>query len=191
MLPDTGERSLSTPLFDNIAVEMSEEEWEVSRSTPNYRFDAATTGKAPAKADEDNAQPELDNEALEFVSRASSDKDNPVVLFALEWCEFCWSVRKLFAKLDVPYRAIDLDSVKYQENNMGGKIRAVLLDQLGSGTIPQIYINGEHIGGATDLFSAYKNGELETRLSALNIKMKDMPKDFEPASLLPGWLHKR
>lgn len=191
MLPDTGERYLSTPLFDNIAVEMSEEEWEVSRSTPNYRFDAATTGKAPAKADEDNAQPELDNEALEFVSRASSDKDNPVVLFALEWCEFCWSVRKLFAKLDVPYRAIDLDSVKYQENNMGGKIRAVLLDQLGSGTIPQIYINGEHIGGATDLFSAYKNGELETRLSALNIKMKDMPKDFEPASLLPGWLHKR
>jgi cysteine synthase A len=191
MLPDTGERYLSTPLFDDIAVEMSEEEWEVSRSTPNYRFDAATTGKAPAKADDHNAPPELDHEALEFVSQASSDKDNPVVLFALEWCEFCWSVRKLFAKLDVPYRAIDLDSVQYQENNMGGKIRAVLLEQLGSGTIPQIYIAGEHIGGATDLFAAYKNGELETRLSALNIKMKDMPKDFEPASLLPGWLHKR
>ena len=81
--------------------------------------------------------------------------------------------------------------MKYQENNLGGKIRAVLLDQLGSGTIPQIYIGGEHIGGATDLFAAYNRGELKSRLAALNITMKDMPKDFEPASLLPGWLHKR
>ena len=24
--------------------------------------------------------------------------DEPVVMFALEWCEFCWSVRKLFAR---------------------------------------------------------------------------------------------
>lgn len=192
MLPDTGERYLSTPLFDDIVVEMSEEEWEVSRSTPNYRFDAATTGKPAAKqSDKDDSSVELDESALEFVSQATSDDKNPVVLFALEWCEFCWSVRKLFAKLDVPYRAIDLDSVQYQENNMGGKIRAVLLDQLGSPTIPQIYIGGKHIGGATDLFAAYTSGYLGKLLSSHNIQMKAMPEDFEPASLLPGWLHKR
>ena len=77
MLPDTGERYLSTPLFDNIAVEMSEEEWDVSRSTPNYRFDAATTGKTPEKADDDDTPPSLDDKALEFVSQASSDRENP------------------------------------------------------------------------------------------------------------------
>lgn len=192
MLPDTGERYLSTPLFDNIVLEMSEEEWEVSRSTPNYRFDAATTGKPAVKPEEKDATPStLDESALVFVKKATSDSENPIVLFALEWCEFCWSVRKLFAKLEIPYRAIDLDSVKYQENNLGGKIRAVLLDQLGSPTIPQIFIGGKHIGGATDLFTAYKNGQLETLLSAHKISMKDMPKNFEPASLLPGWLHKR
>ena len=192
MLPDTGERYLSTPLFDNIVLEMSEEEWKVSRSTPNYRFDAATTGKQAAKTDKKDETPvTLDESALEFVSQAISDDENPVVLFALEWCEFCWSVRKLFARLEVPYRAIDLDSVKYQENDMGGKIRAVLLDQTGSPTIPQIYIGGQHIGGATDLFSAFKNGDLKAGLTALNIDMKDMPEEFEPASLLPGWLHKR
>ena len=192
MLPDTGERYLSTPLFDDIVLEMSEEEWEVSRSTPNYRFDAATTGKPVAKVeDEDETPTTLDESALVFVSEATSDDENPIVLFALEWCEFCWSVRKLLAKLDVPYRAIDLDSVQYQENNMGGKIRAVLLDQLGSPTIPQIYIGGKHIGGATDLFAAYKNGEFNALLADHNISMKSMPKAFEPASLLPGWLHKR
>ncbi len=171
---------------------MNEEEWEVSRSTPNYRFDAATTGKPAAKAEaRDETRATLDEAALAFVSAATSDDKNPIVLFALEWCEFCWSVRKLFAKLDIPYRAIDLDSVQYQENDLGGKIRAVLLDQLGSPTIPQIFIGGKHIGGATDLFAAYKNGELKTRLTTHNIAMRDMPKDFEPASLLPGWLHKR
>lgn len=192
MLPDTGERYLSTPLFDDIVLEMSEEEWEVSRSTPNYRFDAATTGKPAAKADEqDETPPALDQLALDFVNQATSDSENPIVLFALEWCEFCWSVRKLFSKLEIPYRAIDLDSVQYQENNLGGKVRAVLLDQLGSPTIPQIFIGGQHIGGATDLFAAYKNGELGSLLLTHNLSMKEMPDTFEPASLLPGWLHKR
>ena len=35
MLPDTGERYLSTPLFDNIAAEMNADELEIPRSTPN------------------------------------------------------------------------------------------------------------------------------------------------------------
>ncbi len=39
MLPDTGERYLSTPLFDAIEADMNAEETEISKSTPNYRFD--------------------------------------------------------------------------------------------------------------------------------------------------------
>jgi len=34
MLPDTGERYLSTPLFENIPVDMNEEEQAIFRSTP-------------------------------------------------------------------------------------------------------------------------------------------------------------
>jgi cysteine synthase A len=34
MLPDTGERYLSTPLFADIAIDMNEEEIAISRSTP-------------------------------------------------------------------------------------------------------------------------------------------------------------
>ncbi|KAL7544868.1 hypothetical protein ACHAWF_008229 [Thalassiosira exigua] len=36
MLPDTGERYLSTPLFASIAADMNEEELEIARSTPSY-----------------------------------------------------------------------------------------------------------------------------------------------------------
>ncbi len=40
MLPDTGERYLSTPLFENIPADMTQEETALSRSTPNYQLPA-------------------------------------------------------------------------------------------------------------------------------------------------------
>jgi cysteine synthase A len=38
MLPDTGERYLSTPLFAEIAADMNDEELEITKSTPNYQL---------------------------------------------------------------------------------------------------------------------------------------------------------
>ena len=38
MLPDTGERYLSTPLFADIPVDMTEEESGISHSTPNFHL---------------------------------------------------------------------------------------------------------------------------------------------------------
>jgi cysteine synthase A len=41
MLPDTGERYLSTPLFEGVATEMTPEEEALSRSTPGFQMPAA------------------------------------------------------------------------------------------------------------------------------------------------------
>jgi cysteine synthase A len=38
MLPDTGERYLSTPLFADVSADMNEEELKISRSTPSTQF---------------------------------------------------------------------------------------------------------------------------------------------------------
>ena len=38
MLPDTGERYLSTPLFGDIPADMTEEELKISHSTPSNRL---------------------------------------------------------------------------------------------------------------------------------------------------------
>jgi cysteine synthase len=38
MLPDTGERYLSTPLFAEIAADMNEEELEIAKSTPSFQL---------------------------------------------------------------------------------------------------------------------------------------------------------
>ena len=41
MLPDTGERYLSTPLFADVSIDMTEEELEISRSTPSGQLQSA------------------------------------------------------------------------------------------------------------------------------------------------------
>jgi cysteine synthase A len=187
MLPDTGERYLSTPLFDGISADMTAEEQEISRSTPNYRFDAPPPA-APAEDEEETSAAPAD--ALAFLDEATHDPDNPVVLFALEWCEFCWSVRKMFAEYEIPYRSIDLDSVEYQQDNKGGRIREALLERTGLKTIPQIYIGGEHIGGATELFDACRDGSMAKLLDQSNVTWNTAV-DRDPYSFLPGWLHSR
>ena len=185
MLPDTGERYLSTPLFDDIREEMTAEELALSCSTPSCRFDVQAPG---AQAGVTEQPPELDPDAERFVDETIANE--PVVLFALEWCEFCWSVRKLLARLGVSYLSVDLDSVEYQENDRGGKIRAVLADRIGVNTIPQIFIGGHHMGGCTELFEAMQSGAMQERLRERGIAWNESV-EVDPYTLLPNWLQPR
>jgi len=192
MLHDTGERYLSTPLFADIVEDMNAEEIGISRSTPGYTFDLPAPTPTPTPEAEvavvADAQPVLDPEAEAYVDEVIGAE--PVVMFALEWCEFCWSVRKLFAALGVPYRSVDLDSVAFQNDDLGGRIRVVLRARTGQATIPQIYIGGEHIGGATDLFDEHREGTMAERLVEQGV-VYDRQAHVDPEGLLPKWLHPR
>ncbi|MBR9883568.1 MAG: pyridoxal-phosphate dependent enzyme [Oceanospirillales bacterium] len=185
MLPDTGERYLSTPLFADIETEMTPEEIELSRSTPGYRFDKPSA-PPPSVASPITVTPE----AEQFLAEALTDTHQPVVMFALEWCEFCWSLRKLFSRCKIPYRSVDLDSAQYQQNNLGGSIRAALNARTGVVTIPQIFIGGEFVGGCSEVFDEYSSGRLKERLKNAGVEYDDSLK-LDPYSLLPSWLHPR
>ena len=52
MLPDTGERYMTTPLFYDISEDMTADEIEISKSTPSFRFDAP-----PPAPEETDAEP--------------------------------------------------------------------------------------------------------------------------------------
>jgi len=188
ILPDTGERYLSTPLFDHIGEDMNAAEIEISRSTPGCRFDAPPPPAPPVPAQHVAAVVELDQEAEAFVADVLANE--PVVMFALEWCEFCWSVRKFFAAVGVEYHSVDLDSVAFQRGSRGGKIRAVLSERIGSSTIPQIFIGGEHIGDCTELFDAIRDGSARRRLEALGVQYLVGP-EVDPYDFLPKWVHPR
>lgn len=186
MVADTGERYMSTPLFADILEDMDEGEMEISRSTPGARFDApAPTPTAPAAP-----APEPSAEALDHVKALIEGEGAPLVFFSLEWCEFCWSGRKLLDAMGVAYHEIALDGPEYADAAWAADVRRALGKISGAPTVPQVFIAGKHIGGATELFDAHNAGGLAGLLDDAGVAHG--PSGIDNAySLLPKWLQAR
>src|SRR5262249_7421460 len=114
----------------------------------------------------------------------------PVVLFVLEWCEFCWSVRKLFAAIGVDCHAIALDSAALQADDLGLRVRRALGGRVGTRTVPQLFVGGRLVGGARETRGPYRAGVLQARLAEAGIQPPAAP-GLNALSFLPGWLHPR
>lgn len=187
MVPDTGERYLSTPLFESIGQDMDAGEVKISNSTPRSRFTAPAPAPAAAPAIPVNDVPAT---AVDFVTETISSSEQPVVLFALEWCEFSWAVRRFLKDIGVPFRSVDLDSVAMQADGFGGDIRKALRARTGEVTIPQVFIGGVHVGGAVDFLQRHDRGELLPLLSKANVIPNGNTR-VTGQSYLPKWLANR
>jgi cysteine synthase A len=80
--------------------------------------------------------------------------------------------------------------VAYQKDNWGGEIRSALRERVKAPTIPQVFVGGEHLGGCTDTFDAYKHGRLQALLQSNSIAYRANDR-LDPYTLLPKWLHPR
>ena len=69
-------------------------------------------------------------------------------------------------------------------------IRQELSELSGWPTIPQIFIGGENVGGAMDLFDAMRVGTMQRRLDTAGVAF-DRETRIDPYDLLPKWLHPR
>jgi cysteine synthase A len=186
MLPDTAERYLTTPLFDAIDAEMDGDEIGLSDSTPNFRFAAPPSPLPVMEVEEQEAV--ITEITQQMLMQFIENRKRPVVMFALEWCEFCWSVRKLFKKLSIPFHSVDLDSAAYQSCGLGAKLKATLVAHTGCSVLPQIFIAGEYIGSCIELFDAVNSRSLYRKLDRNGIAYNKVL-DIDPYTLLPGWLH--
>jgi cysteine synthase A len=185
MVPDTGERYLSTPLFADIEAEMDEAEWRISRSTPFARFDAPPPPAAvPAPA------PAVTDFGRDFVAATLHDESRPVVMFALEWCEFCWTLRRFFKRIGVPLHAIDVDAAAWHAGQRGAQVRSALHALTGQPTMPQVFVGGQWLGGCTDTLAAWQDGRLPAMLARLKLPF-DAGAAGDPHALLPAWLQPR
>jgi cysteine synthase A len=184
MLPDTGERYLSTPLFADVPVDMTADELAISRSTPSARFEPAAPAPQPAAA----PAPVADAEAQQRLAQLIAG--DPVVVFALEWCEFCWSLRNFLKALEIPHKVVALDSMALQPGDLGLRLRRALTARTRVATIPQVFVGGAFVGGCTDVFEAFSQGRLQPRLAAAGVPFQPQP-GLSPQELLPQWLHPR
>jgi cysteine synthase A len=179
MLPDTGERYLSTPLFADISVEMDDAE----RALLGAGMPGIAVPSSPA---EQPVQQTVDAEARQFVANSIAGHPDKVVMFALSWCEFCWTVRKLLTALDVPFVSIDLDLPEFRSEHDVPGVRAALAELVGAPTIPQIFAGGVHIGGCMEIMQAAARGELQKLLCEKGIRCHFATLD--PYQFLPNWV---
>jgi cysteine synthase A len=132
----------------------------------------------------------VDPAAAAHFDEIISDAAQPVVIFALEWCEFAGGVKHLLTRLQVPFRAIHLDGPEFEDHRWANQVRRAVADRAGAVTIPQVFIGGTHVGGATETFDAANDGRLRELLAGVGI-------EADPASLgdayiyLPKWIHPR
>ena len=74
-------------------------------------------------------------------------------------CPFCTRAKSLLTKKGAAFEEFDISS--------GGAARAEMIERSdGRQTVPQIFINGTHIGGSDDLASLERDGNLDTMLAA-------------------------
>lgn len=85
---------------------------------------------------------------------------NKITIFSKSYCPYCLRTKRIFSELNEQPFVVELD---LRED--GYQIQNVLLDLVGRGTVPQVFVNGKHIGGSDDLQNAVENGELQKYLS--------------------------
>ncbi|KAL4225826.1 thioredoxin reductase [Mactra antiquata] len=83
-----------------------------------------------------------------------------VMVFSKTTCPFCTQVKDLFKTINVDYHALELD----KEGN-GSAIQAALKEVTGQNTVPNVFINGKHLGGCSDTLKAHSENKL---LSMIN-----------------------
>ncbi|CAA7056969.1 unnamed protein product [Microthlaspi erraticum] len=86
---------------------------------------------------------------------------NKIVIFSKSYCPYCLRSKRIFSELKEEPFVVELD---LRED--GDQIQYELLEFVGRRTVPQVFVNGKHIGGSDDLGDAVENGELQKLLAA-------------------------
>ena len=82
-----------------------------------------------------------------------------IEIYTKAFCPYCARALKLFAAKGVTPEEFDI--------SMGGPKRAEMLERSnGVTTVPQIFIDGKHVGGSDDLAALERAGKLDALLAA-------------------------
>lgn len=83
-----------------------------------------------------------------------------VVMFSWVHCPYCVRAKEILKPI-----AKDMQIYECDEMANGEDLRAQILKSYNHETVPAIFINGEFIGGCSDLQAIQKSGELAKKLA--------------------------
>ncbi len=81
---------------------------------------------------------------------------NKIEIYSKSWCPFCARAKSLLQSRQLAYTEIDITADELREQEM--------IERSGRFSVPQIFIDGEGIGGYDDLASQNASGELDQLL---------------------------
>jgi glutaredoxin 3 len=81
-----------------------------------------------------------------------------VLVYSTRWCGYCVRAKALLDSKEIEYEEIVLEDDQ--------SFRQLLHELTGGLTVPQIVIDGEPIGGFTELWRLDRSGELDVKLAA-------------------------
>lgn len=81
-----------------------------------------------------------------------------IEIYTKQTCPFCHRAKALLEQKGASYQEIAIDKVSEQ--------RAVMIERSGRTTVPQIFIDNQHIGGCDDLFALDVSEGLDPLLKA-------------------------
>ena len=79
--------------------------------------------------------------------------DPDVQIYSLEWCPYCIKAKALLKAKDIPYRETDVTDDREQALEM--------VERSGRNSVPQIFVNGAHVGGYAELAHLSSTGALD------------------------------
>ena len=85
--------------------------------------------------------------------------DERVIVYSQPFCGYCSAAKRLLTAKGAPFTEIDVMME-------AGKRDEMIERSGGRRTVPQIFIDGRHIGGFDDLSALDKAGELDPLLAA-------------------------
>ncbi len=81
-----------------------------------------------------------------------------VVMYATAWCPYCARARELLERKRADLEIIDVDR--------DPSLRQQMMTRSGRHTVPQIFIDGVHVGGCDDLHALDAKGGLDPLLAS-------------------------
>jgi len=78
-----------------------------------------------------------------------------VMVFSKSTCPFCVKIKQLFDSLNIKYEVLELDQMPD-----GADIQAALAERSGQRTVPNVFINGKHVGGCDDTLKLHTENKL-------------------------------
>jgi glutaredoxin 3 len=83
----------------------------------------------------------------------------PVEIYTTAYCPYCQWARELLNRKGVSFTEIDVSGNRELRAKMTARAN-------GQTTVPQIFIDAQHIGGCDELYALDESGRLDTLLNA-------------------------